>query len=94
MEGGREAGREEAASGGRRRSPSAGPLTALPLRLPPALPSPHAHTQVDNWQQVNPEWLVTWVSDHARDAKTILKKPLVLEEVRRGRRCPMSPALV
>jgi hypothetical protein len=36
---------------------------------------------VDNWQQVDPAWLVRWIADHARDSKNVLKKPLVLEEV-------------
>lgn len=40
--------------------------------------------QVDNWQQVDPQWLVNWITSHANDAATVLKKPLVLEEV--GRR--------
>ena len=46
----------------------------------PCLPACPA-TQVDNWQQVDPAWLVRWIADHARDSKNILKKPLVLEEV-------------
>jgi hypothetical protein len=41
--------------------------------------------QVDNWQQVDPAWLVRWIADHARDSKNVLKKPLVLEEVGVGR---------
>ena len=31
--------------------------------------------------QVDPDWLVRWVADHARDSEQVLKKPLVLEEV-------------
>ncbi len=37
--------------------------------------------QVDNWQQVDPQWLVNWITAHAKDAGAVLKKPLVLEEV-------------
>ena len=50
--------------------------------LPACLP---ARLQVDNWQQVDPAWLVRWIADHARDSKNVLKKPLVLEEVGVGR---------
>jgi hypothetical protein len=42
---------------------------------------------VDNWQQVDPNWLVQWITAHARDSANILKKPLMLEEVRHDSHC-------
>lgn len=50
-----------------------------PVRYaPPSAPN----LQPDNWQQLDPAWLATWVSSHAEAAQKELKKPLVLEEVR------------
>jgi len=55
-------------------------LNAAPIR------ARLAQLQVDNWQQVDPSWLSNWVTSHARDAATVLKKPLVMEEVSEGGR--------
>lgn len=54
------------------------PVLNRSTTLPPSAPN----LQPDNWQQLDPAWLATWVSSHAEAAQKELKKPLVLEEVR------------
>ncbi|PRW59651.1 nitrilase 2 isoform A [Chlorella sorokiniana] len=46
----------------------------------PAIDYAAIHAWPDNWQQLDPAWLATWVSSHAEAAQKELKKPLVLEE--------------
>ena len=46
---------------------------------------------MDNWQEVSADFFQRWLSTHASDARSVLKKPLIMEEfgkwvgqVRRG----------
>ncbi|PSC76452.1 nitrilase 2 [Micractinium conductrix] len=46
----------------------------------PAIDFATIHAWVDNWQQVDPAWLTAWIESHEKDAREVLKKPVVLEE--------------